>query len=262
MPKLWEELKKNGEWDPRTEEEKTELGQLKQQLDELQTRYDNGEEDLSDEISDLENEIDELETKPDIYSIAVSQYSYYGMTAYEFDNAEYAVGTESEIENAAKSSTENLLDDVGYEGFNQSFVENFVDDNKIEEYVRDFFDYDIRENPESYLDDDERELSSSQEKKFLNEVNKYEKKVNSQISRQVGGDPEKKPERKRYNASSSSSSDSDSDDEYFNFGKYRRLTQPISFFYYTPSIYKVNSVFLPTFNVPLTPYVKLWLPMY
>mgnify|MGYP003340605375 FL=1 len=106
------------------------------------------------------------------------------------------------------------------------------------------------------------DLSSSQEKKFLNEVNKYEKKVNSQISRQVGGDPEKKPERKRYNASSSSSSDSDSDDEYFNFGKYRRLTQPISFFYYTPSIYKVNSVFLPTFNVPLTPYVKLWLPMY
>ena len=41
------------------------------------------------------------------------------------------------------------------------------------------------------------DLSSSQEKKFLNEVNKYEKKVNSQISRQVGGDPEKKPERKR-----------------------------------------------------------------
>ena len=163
---LFEYLKNNGDLDPLTDEEKTELVQLKQQLDELQTRYDNGEEDLSDEISDLENEIDELETKPDIYSIAVSQYSYYGMTAYEFDNAEYAVGTESEIEDAAKSSTENLLDDVGYEGFNHSFVENFVDDDKIEEYVRDFFDYDIRENPESYLDDDERELSSSQQQEI------------------------------------------------------------------------------------------------
>lgn len=106
------------------------------------------------------------------------------------------------------------------------------------------------------------DLSSKQEKAFLTQVNKFEEKVNSQISRQIGGDTEKKSERKRYNASSSSSSDSDSDDEYFNFGKYRRLTQPISFFYYTPLIYKVDSVFLPTFNVPLTPYVKLWLPMY
>ena len=105
------------------------------------------------------------------------------------------------------------------------------------------------------------ELSNSQQKKLLNKVNEFERKVNKQINRQVGGEPEKKPERKRYNKSSSSS-DSDSDDEYFNFRKYRRLTQPISFFYYTPVIYEVDSVFIPTFNVPLTPYVKLYMPMF
>jgi hypothetical protein len=88
------------------------------------------------------------------------------MTQYEFDGAEYSVGTEDQIEEAAKESVENLLDDVGYEGFRPGFVENFIDEDEIETYIRNFFDYDIRENPESYLDDDQRELSSSQEREI------------------------------------------------------------------------------------------------
>ena len=106
------------------------------------------------------------------------------------------------------------------------------------------------------------ELSDAKTKKFLKEVEKYENKVNAKISRQTGGEVEKKPEKKRYkDSSSSSSSDSDSDN-YYNFGKYRRLTQPITMFYYTPLLYSVPSVFIPTFNVPLTPYVKLYMPMF
>jgi hypothetical protein len=105
------------------------------------------------------------------------------------------------------------------------------------------------------------DLSAAKKNKFLNGVKKYETKINAQISRQTGGDVEKKPEKKRYKDKDSSSSSSDSDD-YYNFGKYRRLTQPITMFYYTPLLYNVNSIFLPTFNVPLTPYVKLYMPMF
>ena len=163
---IFEYLVNNNDLVPLTDEEKTELVEYRQQLEELQARYDNGEEDLYDEISDLESEIDELESKPDIYSISMPRYPYYGMTMFEFDGVEYAVGTESEIEEAAAESVENLLDDVGYEGFRGSFVENFIDEDEIETYIRNFFDYDIRENPESYLDDDQRELSSSQEREI------------------------------------------------------------------------------------------------
>jgi hypothetical protein len=163
---MFEYLVNNNDLVPLTDEEKTELLELKQQLEELQARYDNGEEDLYDEISEIESQIDELTAKPDIYSIILLQYGYYGMTQYEFDGAEYSVGTEDQIEEAAKESVENLLDDVGYEGFRGSFVENFIDEDEIERYIRDFFDYDIRENPESYLDDDQRELSSSQEREI------------------------------------------------------------------------------------------------
>lgn len=105
------------------------------------------------------------------------------------------------------------------------------------------------------------DLSESKKNKFIKGVEKYEKKVNAKISRQTGGDAEKKPEKKRYKDSSSSSSSSDSDD-YYNFGKYRRLTQPVSLFYYTPVLYNVDSVFIPTFTVPLTPYVKLYMPYF
>ena len=112
------------------------------------------------------------------------------------------------------------------------------------------------------------DLSATQTKKFLKGVANYQQKINERISEQVGGDDEKKTdkktekktEKKRYKDSSSSSSSSS--DDYYNFGKYRRLTQPITMFYYTPSLYNVTSVFIPTFNVPLIPYVKLYMPMY
>jgi hypothetical protein len=179
---IFEYLVNNNDLVPLTDEEKTQLVEYRQQLEELQARYDNGEEDLYDEISDLESEIDELESKPDIYSISMPGYPYYGMTMFEFDSAEYAVGTESEIEEAAKESVESLLDDVGYEGFRPGFVENFIDEDEIERYIREFFDYDVRENPESYLDDDQRELSSSQERE-ISELQEEEKNLEVERAR-------------------------------------------------------------------------------
>lgn len=105
------------------------------------------------------------------------------------------------------------------------------------------------------------DLDASKKNKFLDNVSKFEKKTNSLIQRQSGG--VKKPKRDRSKASSSSSTDSDSDldDDYYNFSKYKRLTQPISMWYYTPTLYNVNSVFVPTFKSLVVPYVKLWLPM-
>ena len=51
------------------------------------------------------------------------------------------------------------------------------------------------------------------------------------------------------------------DDKRDMVSKYKRLTQPISMWYYAPTLYNVDSVFVPTFVNPIVPYVKLWLPM-
>jgi len=104
------------------------------------------------------------------------------------------------------------------------------------------------------------DLTQSQKNNLLEQI----KKVENKITKQVGG-LKHKPERSRHKDSSSSSSssslDSDDENDYYNFKKYRSLTQPIAMWYYTPSIYRVNSMFVPTFTTPIVPYVKLWLPM-
>jgi len=102
----------------------------------------------------------------------------------------------------------------------------------------------------------DNKMSKSDTDKFLKDITKNEKNVNNKLQRQSGG--VRKPDRSRHDGSSSSS-DSDSDD-YFNFTKYKRPIQPISMWYYTPSIYNVKSVFVPTFTTPIVPYVKIWIP--
>ncbi len=110
-------------------------------------------------------------------------------------------------------------------------------------------------------------LSQKAQKKFVEKVESFEQKTNNKIARQLGGAKAKAKQSreskdKRYkDSSSSSSSDSSDDDDYYNFSKYKRLTQPISMWYYAPTLYGVNSVFVPTFVNPIVPYVKLWLPM-
>jgi hypothetical protein len=113
-------------------------------------------------------------------------------------------------------------------------------------------------------------LSQKAQQNFIEKVARFEQKTNNMIAKQLGGAKSKahqsrehkESKDKRYKDSSSSSSSDDSDDEdYYNFSKYKRLTQPISMWYYAPTLYGVNSLFVPTFVNPIVPYVKLWLPM-
>ncbi len=107
-------------------------------------------------------------------------------------------------------------------------------------------------------------LSQKAQENFIEKVEGFEQKTNNKITKQLGGAKAKQSREskdKRYKDSSSSSSDSSDDEDYYNFSKYKRLTQPISMWYYAPTLYGVNSVFVPTFVNPIVPYVKLWLPM-
>lgn len=84
------------------------------------------------------------------------------------------------------------------------------------------------------------------------------------ITEQTGG------KGKRYNASSSSSSTNSSTnststeegEDYYDFSRHRRLSQPIVYWWYTPSLYRVTKIYTPTFNVPLMPYINTWVPIY
>lgn len=167
----------NGDVQVRTEQETQELVNLKEMLEQLQEKEieieNNGEDttEIESEISSIEEMIEELESKIDVYNL-IPDGSYYEMTEFEaidasgLENRRYAVGDERETRDSAIDSVKGLLDDIGFEGFNRHFVMRFIDRDKVADYAEDFYRDDIYQNPEVYLNEEDRILSSEQEDKI------------------------------------------------------------------------------------------------
>ena len=159
----------NGDVELMTNEDRVEINRLESEIERLQTEYDNDEDvrtDLLDEISDLEDELTELKNKIDVYYITPDG-EFYDTSQFEVIDAdlygrEYAVGTEREMETSAYDSIDNLIDDIGYEGFSKGFAEDYIDTEEVVEYARQFYEDDVRESPESYLNEEDRMLSDEQ----------------------------------------------------------------------------------------------------
>ena len=154
------------------------ISNLKTQLDRIQRLIDNPEtseeslEGLEDQKQEIENELENFDSYIDVYNIipegslgSMKLFSVVGTDAVS-DNEIYAVGTDDEAIETAKDVVKDLINDVGLEGFNQSFVNNYIDFDAWEGYLKEFYEEDVYNNPEVYLDDSQRELSPSQEAKI------------------------------------------------------------------------------------------------
>jgi|LakMenEpi03Aug12_release.lakeMendotaPanAssembly.Ray.scaffolds.fasta_scaffold133777_3 phage shock protein A len=183
---LFNWLVDNNEIEPLTNEDKIEIQRIKDEIERLQTEYDNSEEvrtDLLDEIEDLEDTLDEYDSKIDVYNI-IPNGKYYDMTQFEVINAGlegrgYAVGDASEMDDSANQYVENLIDDIGYAGFSSSFARSYIDEDAVVSYAEDVYYEDVQNNPDVYFDDSERELSGKQEEKI--EILKMRKSQTQQI---------------------------------------------------------------------------------
>ena len=163
-------LDRYGDVEVRDADDVSNILRLEVEIDRLDQEYDNSEDprpELLDQKSELEDELEELKNKIDVYNI-VPTGSFYELDEFEviadgFQNQRYAVGDEYDMERSAYEYVDNLIDDIGFEGFNKSFLSDYLDTDEIKNYSEEFFDYDVRESPESYFDDEDRELSSKQE---------------------------------------------------------------------------------------------------
>lgn len=103
---------------------------------------------------------------PDEISISDIEHrgSYYDTDEFEVNGVDgiFAVGTEDEMISSSTQYLKDYIDEMGYEGFSESFLEQFIDEDEVAEYARDFYDQDVYDNPESYLDESRRMLSSQQ----------------------------------------------------------------------------------------------------
>ena len=153
--------------------DRADMLRIQNEIEELQLQYDNSEDvrtDLLDQISDLEDELEEYETYIDVYNI-IPTGSHYDTTEFEVINANlddrrYAVGDEDEMQSSAYDAVENLIDDIGYEGFNSGFARQHIDTEAVVSYAEEVYDDDVRNNPDAYFDESERQLSNEQDEKI------------------------------------------------------------------------------------------------
>ena len=109
---------------------------------------------------DLGNLEDDLENAESVYDLIPTGYDTDDYAEFEYGGAEYLIATEDGADEYAYERVEQLIDDIGYQGFNPSFVESHIDGNLVADYFEDVFYEDANESPEDYLDeDDDRELT-------------------------------------------------------------------------------------------------------
>ena len=199
-------LEIEGDIEVMTNQDRGEIARIENEITRLQAEYDNDEEvrgDLLDEISDLEDELTELDNKIDVYNI-IPTGTYYDASEFEVigapevEDRRYVVGDESEMETSAYEYVEQLIDDIGYEGFNSNFIKQHIDEDAVISYAEDLFNQDVYDSPESYLEDEQRNLSEKQEEKIaiLNDkIEKYRELITKLEGSMDGEDDEDIEER-------------------------------------------------------------------
>jgi hypothetical protein len=174
----------------RTEEDSNRLVELERYLESLlekQKQYDEEGKDTEGIYADIEtteDEINEINDMMDVYNlIPQERYGFYSMSQFEvvsnndLDGAEFAVGTEYEVEKSCRERLDEDLDNP--EHFSESFIENHIDEDSVLDYFRDHYEYDVAENPEVYFNEDDFELSQEQEEKkskLEQEIAEYEER--------------------------------------------------------------------------------------
>ena len=199
-------LEIEGDIEVMTNQDRGEIARIENEITRLQAEYDNDGEvrqDLLDEISELEDELTELQNKIDVYNI-IPTGRYYDASEFEvigapeLEDRRYVVGDESEMETSSYEYLDQLLDDIGFEAFRDEFVKQFIDEDAVISYAEDLFNQDVYDSPDSYLENDQRNLSTKQEEKIaiLNDkIEKYRELITKLEGSMDGEDDEDIEER-------------------------------------------------------------------
>jgi hypothetical protein len=127
------------------------------------------------ELRAIDAEIEEIEGRIDIYDIIYEGrhyllHSFKVLEHHGESRATWAVGDEYYTEKTAVQTVENLIDDVGIDGFRGSFVENHIDEEELKDYFRGSEEDYVRENLEDFFDEDDFEYSDTEVQQRIDEI--------------------------------------------------------------------------------------------
>jgi TolA-binding protein len=176
---LFDNLVNVGEIEPLSDDDKEKVIILRRKLQDLEREYeelddnDDRVSDVQDAIDETQSEIEELEeNNVDVYMMYPHpRYRHYGLQQFEvlipgFKDREYTVGTEEEMDAAALAYAKSYIDDVGADGFNESFIEDYLDVDAIVNMAEEDYDYQIRDYPDSWFSESDYELTYEQEQRI------------------------------------------------------------------------------------------------
>jgi cell division protein FtsB len=153
--------------------DRADIQRIKDEIETLNAEYNASEDpnvDILNQIESLEDELDNYSDYIDVYHIIPSG-QFYDTTEFEVidssvSNNKYAVGDDGEMQSSCYEYVEQLIDDIGYEGFNKGFANQYLDTDAIVSYAEDVWADLVRDEPGSYFEDSERMLSNEQEEKI------------------------------------------------------------------------------------------------
>ena len=186
-----------------TNDDRADILRINNEIEELKKRYDDDEREgdpdenveILNEIEALEDELATYDGNIDVYNI-VPVGQHYNLTEFEvidadLDGRRYGVGDDDDMQRSCYDYVDNLIDDIGYTGFNSGFARGYLDTESIVREAEDVYDTDVRDNPESYFDDEDRMLSDDQEEKIqiLNsKIEKLENHISDMENHMDGGE--------------------------------------------------------------------------
>jgi len=173
---LYDMLVKDREIEEPDEEQLDELKNLENEIRRVTNEMEQSEDEerakqLYNTLSELQDRVEELRGEMvTVYNLIPLYYDYHGLQQFEVissdaEGREYAVGDEDEMDDAAFEYAKNYIDEVGVEGFRMHFLENYLDTDSIEDYFRDVFYDDVRQNPEVYFDESEMPTTEEQDRR-------------------------------------------------------------------------------------------------
>lgn len=168
---LLEYLRDNNKIEKLSQEDYSRIREIKNQIEELNNKYEQEEDpnvELLNRVSELEDELEEYSEKIDVYHI-IPIGQHYKLTLFEVIDAgvdvideEYAVGTQEEVDESCELYVDQLIDDIGFDGFSKGFAESYIDEDEVARAAEQIYSDDVSSNPDSYLDDSSKLLSSEQ----------------------------------------------------------------------------------------------------
>lgn len=143
--------------------EKQKLGKTLESLENQLSEKNANEILINQQIEQVTQELSIYDTYLDVYDmLPADNHLKLDQFVVNGESTSYAVGDQDQMSYSAVEYVENLLDDIGYDGFDQNFVERFLDEDDVVDYFREMYSERVNSDPEDFLSDDMRQITQSQ----------------------------------------------------------------------------------------------------